>query len=94
MDKERQERQVEAVRKAKEYIQKLFNDNADGHDCMHALRVYQNALKIAEGYPKCSLFIVSMASLLHDADDHKLFHTKNNENARTPEGSLRSRPLK
>jgi uncharacterized protein len=26
--------------------------------------------------------IVSLAALLHDADDHKLFHTENNSNAR------------
>ena len=26
--------------------------------------------------------VISLAALLHDVDDHKLFHTKNNENAR------------
>ena len=37
---------------------------------------------IAESEPECNRLIVSLAALLHDADDHKLFHTENNENAR------------
>ena len=67
---------------AKEYIQGLFRNNSDGHDVNHSIRVYQNACKIAEGYPESNLMVVSMAALLHDADDHKLFHTENNANAR------------
>lgn len=70
------------IENAKEYIQKLFADNADGHDAEHSFRVYRNAIKLAEKYPEADLFTVSLASLLHDTDDHKLFHTENNENAR------------
>lgn len=65
------------------YIKALFSGNADGHDADHSLRVYKNAVTIASNYPECDLLLVSLASLLHDVDDHKLFHTENNSNART-----------
>ena len=65
-----------------EYIRSLFDSNSDGHGYDHTLRVYQNALLIAESEPGCDLQIVSLAALLHDADDHKLFSTENNANAR------------
>ena len=65
-----------------EYIRSLFDSNSDGHGYDHTLRVYQNALLIAESEPGCDLQIVALASLLHDADDHKLFSTENNANAR------------
>ena len=64
------------------WITGLFRDNAGGHDVDHTLRVYRNAMLIAESEPGCDRLIVSLAALLHDADDHKLFHTENNENAR------------
>ena len=63
-------------------IQKLFGTNAGGHDVDHTMRVYRNALKIAAAEPDCDLEIVALAALLHDADDHKLFTTENNANAR------------
>jgi len=64
------------------YIQGLFRGNAGGHDAAHSLRVYRSALRIAEGETGCDAEIVALAALLHDADDHKLFHTENNANAR------------
>ena len=64
------------------YIQVLFAENADGHGFDHSMRVYRNALLIAETEPAADRLIVSLGALLHDADDHKLFHTENNENAR------------
>ena len=67
---------------AKEYIRKLFAENADGHGPEHALRVYRSALLIAETEPEANKQIVALGALLHDADDHKLFHTENNANAR------------
>ena len=70
------------IEAAKEYIKELFSGNAGGHDASHTLRVYQNALLIAENENPCNMEIVSLAALLHDADDHKLFHTENNSNAR------------
>lgn len=70
------------IEAAKQYIQELFKGNSDGHDVNHSLRVYQNALKIAESYPECNVMIIALASLMHDVDDHKLFDTDNNMNAR------------
>ena len=64
------------------YITELFRENADGHDADHSLRVYRNALSLAAHYPACDRMAVALAALLHDADDHKLFRTGNNENAR------------
>ena len=62
-------------------VQTLFAGNSDGHDAEHTMRVYRNAMKIAEG-EKCDRQIVALAALLHDADDGKLFHTEDNANAR------------
>ena len=66
---------------AKLYIETLFAGNAGSHGADHTLRVYRNAMAIAEG-ETCDPAIVALAALLHDADDHKLFDTKDNANAR------------
>ena len=68
--------------KAAEYVKDIFTGNSDGHDYGHAMRVYHNARLIAENYPECDITSVCLAALLHDVDDHKLFNTTNNENAR------------
>lgn len=67
---------------AKDYIRELFADNADGHGFDHSMRVYRNAMLIADTEPAADRLIVSLGALLHDADDHKLFHTEDNANAR------------
>ena len=72
----------EITNAAVRYIRDLFAENADGHGFDHSMRVYRNALRIAETEPAADRLIVSLGALLHDADDHKLFHTENNENAR------------
>ena len=72
----------EIIDAAAGYIGDLFAGNADGHGFDHSMRVYRNALRIAETEPAADRLIVSLGALLHDADDHKLFHTENNENAR------------
>ena len=64
------------------YITELFQSNSGGHDAAHSLRVYRNALRIAAAEPGSDMEIVSLAALLHDVDDHKLFRTENNANAR------------
>ena len=66
-----------------DYIHELFQGNSGGHDAAHSLRVYYNAMLIAEKEPDCDRGIVALAALLHDTDDHKLFHTQNNANARS-----------
>ncbi len=45
-------------------------------------RLFLYALMIAEKEPSCNIMIVSLAALLHDADDHKLFDTENIANTR------------
>ena len=67
---------------AENYIRELFSENADGHGADHTLRVYRNAMMIAETESEADREIVALGALLHDADDHKLFHTENNANAR------------
>ncbi|MBR4473951.1 MAG: HD domain-containing protein [Oscillospiraceae bacterium] len=67
---------------AMDYIQVLFADNADGHGFDHSMRVYRNAMLIAESEPEADRLIVALSALLHDADDHKLFQTTDNANAR------------
>ncbi len=68
--------------KAVQYISELFQKNSGGHDAAHSLRVYRNAMMIADKESACDREIVALAALLHDADDHKLFSTSNNENTR------------
>lgn len=71
------------IDEVKTYIKELFAGNSGGHDYDHTLRVYKNAAKIAEDYTEADKDVVALAALLHDADDHKLFNTENNQNART-----------
>ena len=71
------------IEKAKDYVAKLLGGNCGGHDLQHTLRVYNNALAIAKTEPDADLFIVSIAALLHDVDDYKLFNTTDYRNART-----------
>ncbi len=73
---------INLIDKTIEYITELYKGNADGHDLDHSIRVYNNAVNISKSYTDADVLIIVLASLLHDADDHKLFDTENNENAR------------
>ena len=70
------------INDAVEYVTQLFKGNSGGHDVSHTVRVYRNALAISEKETGADTDVVALAALLHDADDHKLFHTENNANAR------------
>ncbi len=70
------------IEAAIEYIEDLFDRNPGGHDTAHTMRVYRQAMHIAEHESSCDRRIVALSALLHDVDDHKLFDTKDNENAR------------
>ena len=83
MDLFADEKQNKLISDAKDYIAKLFEGHSDGHDLDHSLRVFSNAVAIARKEPPCDMEAVALAALLHDADDHKLFDTVNNQNART-----------
>lgn len=66
-----------------DYVKELFAGNSDGHGADHTMRVYHNTRMIIAEYPEADSFVSLLAALLHDADDHKLFNTENNMNART-----------
>ena len=70
------------VSSAIEYVSEILGKNSGGHDTAHSIRVYKNALAIADKESDCDLLVVSLAAILHDVDDHKLFNNENNENAR------------
>jgi uncharacterized protein len=72
----------EIITDAIQYIEELFSKDHSGHDADHSKRVYHNAMMLADTEAECNRFIISLAALLHDADDHKIFQTKNNHNAR------------
>ena len=52
------------IRNAKDYIRDLYSGNSDGHDLDHSLRVYSNAMMIAETEPDCNIEAVALAALL------------------------------
>ena len=75
--------QKEIINNAKKYIIEIFKDDSSGHDFMHSLRVYKNALDIStiilkeqenNSNFKLNIFIIELSALLHDVDDYK---TKN-----------------
>ncbi len=74
---------IEIITEATKYIEELFCENHDGHDAGHTMRVLKNAQELLLSFPEADAFIVQLAVLLHDADDHKLFSTENNYNARS-----------
>lgn len=74
--------ETEAVRAAMQYVQTLFAGDCGGHDAAHTMRVYANAMRIADALPDCDREIAALGALLHDADDEKLFRTENLANAR------------
>lgn len=65
----------------KQKIKELFANDRSGHDYWHSIRVLNHAERIAKA-EECDEYIVMIASLLHDADDVKIFATKDYENAR------------
>ena len=72
---------ADIIENAIKYINELFRDNTDGHDADHSIRVYHNAIHIAEKEQNCNKEIIALAAILHDTDDYKLFKTQNNQNA-------------
>ncbi len=67
--------------KIKEYVKDLLAKEYSGHDYYHCIRVYNNAMLICKDMD-CDKQLVSVASLLHDVDDAKLFDSKDYDNAR------------
>lgn len=68
------------IQKAKEYEQKILQNDPSGHDYEHSLRVNKIAKMIASNY-SCDIDLIQLAALLHDVDDIKLFpNNKPNHN--------------
>ena len=62
---------IEIIDKTKEYVKNKLEGEGSGHDWWHILRVYNNALDIAEKEGNCDIFIIELAALLHDIADWK-----------------------
>ena len=72
---------MEKTEVIKKLVESHFLGEVSGHDVYHTLRVYQNALMLAKEID-CSLEVVSLAALLHDVDDEKLFQSKEHQFAK------------
>lgn len=72
---------LECIDQIQQAIQALFEGDASGHDYWHSIRVYRNVCEISLT-EKCEWRVVALAALLHDADDAKLFQTKDYANAK------------
>lgn len=64
---------IEAV---KDDVRTLLQSNHDGHGFDHIERVYHLAVRLAEK-ENADVLTVSLAALLHDVDDYKLFGDEN-----------------
>ncbi len=70
------------IENAKIFAKEIFSADRSGHDYYHTLRVHALARTIAQA-EGADLFLVELAALLHDVDDHKL-------SPETAEGKLRA----
>lgn len=63
---------IELIEKTSVFVKKTLLDSEGGHDWFHTLRVYKNALHIAQG-EKSNIIIVALGALLHDIADSKFY---------------------
>jgi uncharacterized protein len=67
----------QVILKTKEFVkQRMYGENS-GHDWWHVYRVWKLAKKIAKE-EKANTFVVELAALLHDLEDHKFVRKKQN----------------
>lgn len=64
---------MDLIQKTKIFVQQQLENAEGGHDWFHILRVYNNALLIAQN-ESCNLEIVQLGALLHDIADSKFYH--------------------
>lgn len=69
--------QLQQIEHAKQYMFQVLSSDVSGHDDFHVLRVYNLALQLAKG-KDVNLFVLSMATLLHDLDDYKIAGSNSN----------------
>ena len=60
------------VKKTQDFVRTVLKNAEGGHDWFHTLRVYNNAVQIAQS-ENVNLLVVQLAALLHDIADSK-FH--------------------
>ncbi|HSP82210.1 MAG TPA: HD domain-containing protein, partial [Gillisia sp.] len=63
------------IEKTKAFVKETLEGAEGGHDWFHILRVYNNALLIAQN-ESSNLIVVELGALLHDIADYK-FHGGN-----------------
>ena len=63
----------------KQRVSKLLESDQSGHNMDHVLRVFEISLKFAKE-ENANEEVVSLAALLHDVDDYKLFGKDHEEN--------------
>jgi uncharacterized protein len=74
--------ETQIIENAFEYIKEIFSKDSSGHDYYHSIRVYKNAINIAQKEGG-NMLLIKLAALLHDVDDRKLFNTSERlDNAR------------
>lgn len=74
--------ETQVVENAFEYIKDIFSEDSSGHDYYHSIRVYKNAMNIAQKEGG-NMILIKLAAILHDVDDRKLFNTSDQlDNAR------------
>ncbi|RME79920.1 MAG: HD domain-containing protein [Methanobacteriota archaeon] len=66
-----EQKKGELIKRTANYVKKIMNKEATGHDWWHIYRVWKMAKKIAAEVG-ADMFIVEMAALLHDIDDYKV----------------------
>lgn len=74
----------EVIENAKSFAREVFQNDHSGHDFAHTLRVYDLACYIAE-QEGADVYIVGLAALLHDVDDHKISPDTASEKTRARE---------
>ena len=56
-------------------VREVLEGEGSGHDWWHIVRVYNNAIDIAEKEGNADLFEIKLIALLHDIADHKFGYT-------------------
>ena len=69
--------QKQIISKTKEFVKQKMYSEESGHDWWHVYRVWKIAKKIAKE-EKADTFVVELAALLHDLEDHKFVKKKQN----------------
>jgi len=66
-------RRKDVIEKTANYVKKKLGNDSSGHDWWHVYRVWKIAKKISKKERgKLNVFVIELASLLHDIADYKL----------------------